>query len=79
MLTFSLDGRFSKGNTVSSTIESAGSRTYAGDQSAAKSGRYKVEGWTIVLTYDNGKIEKSTAIIDNDPSTIWLAGKRYVR
>jgi hypothetical protein len=79
MLTFSPDGRFSEGNTVSSTVESGGSRTFAGGQTAAKSGRYKVEGWTLVLTYDNGKIEKSTAIIDNEPSTIWLAGKGYVR
>ncbi len=79
MLTFSPDGRFSEGNTVSSTVESGGNRTFAGGQSAAKSGRYKVEGWTLVLTYDNGKVEKSSAIIDSEPSTIWLAGKGYVR
>jgi hypothetical protein len=79
MLTFSLDGRFSEGNVISSTVEGSGSRTFAGGQSAAKSGRYKVEGWNLVLSYDNGKIEKSTAIIDKEPTTIWLAGKSYVR
>jgi hypothetical protein len=79
MLTFSPDGRFSEGNVVSSTVEGGGSRTVAGGQSAAKSGRYKVEGWSLVLTYDNGKVERSTAITDNDPSTFWLGGKGYVR
>jgi hypothetical protein len=79
MLTFSPDGRFSEGSVISSTVEGSGSRTFAGGQSAAKSGRYKVEGWNLVLTYDNGKIEKSAAIIDKEPTTIWLAGKSYVR
>jgi hypothetical protein len=79
MLTFSPDGRFSEGNVVSSTVEGGGSRTVAGGQTAAKSGRYKVEGWTLVLTYDNGKVERSTAITDNDPSAFWLGGKGYVR
>jgi hypothetical protein len=79
MLTFSPDGRFSEGNVVSSTVEGGGSRTVAGGQSAAKNGRYKVEGWSLVLTYDNGKVERSTAITDNDPSTFWLGGKGYVR
>jgi hypothetical protein len=79
MLTFLPDGRFSEGSTVSSTVESGGNRTFAGGQTAAKSGRYSVEGWTLFLNYDNGKIHRSTAIIDKDPSTIWLAGKGYVR
>ncbi len=78
MMSFGTDGRFSEGSVVSSTVESGGGRTVAGGKSAARGGRYKVEGWNLVLSYDDGKVQKLTAITDKDPSTIWLGGKSWV-
>ncbi|RCJ24986.1 hypothetical protein A6S26_17455 [Nostoc sp. ATCC 43529] len=75
------DGRVLRG-------QGAGGRAESGDSSVAVSsatpnqrGRYRVEGLTLNITYDDGSSERRILITDpKDPkSAIWLDGFSYVR
>lgn len=75
------DGRVVRGG-------GAGGRAEAGDASVATSsvapnrrGRYRVEGLTLRITYDDGSVESRLLITDpSDPKpAIWLDGVGYAR
>ncbi|MCF2149525.1 hypothetical protein IQ276_024455 [Desmonostoc muscorum LEGE 12446] len=77
---FSADGQVVRGN-------GAGGRAESGDTSIATSntapnqrGRYRIEGLTLYITYEDGSSERRILITDpKDPkSVIWLDGVSYV-
>lgn len=79
--------RFSRDGTVERT-GGVGSRAEAGDASVATSarkrvrqGRYRIEGLTLSIRYDDGTMEQRILIADpNNPGkAIWLDGVGYVK
>ena len=39
-------------------------------------GRYSVTGYELVLTYDSGRVDRVTAVTQDDGS-LWLSGQRF--
>ncbi|MFC4292990.1 hypothetical protein ACFOWX_11255 [Sphingorhabdus arenilitoris] len=75
LLTFNLDGRFSEGNVISSTSPTV----FAGGSSAEREGRYDIDGYFIVLRYDDGATERMSAVWESDEDVIWFDGKGFIR
>jgi hypothetical protein len=74
---FSSDGQVVRGNGASGSNESISTNTVAPNQR----GRYRIQGLTLYITYDDGSSERRILITDpKDPnSVIWLDGVSYVR
>ncbi len=79
--------RFSRDGTVERT-GGVGGRVEAGDASVATSvrkrvrqGRYRIEGLTLSIRYEDGTIEQRILIADpkNPDKAIWLDGAGYVK
>ncbi len=78
-LSFALDGRFSEGNSISSTGNSGGASVVAGGTAGPRGGRYEVRGYSLILSYNDGRKKQLTAVWESDPDVVWLNGRGYIR
>lgn len=78
---FSADGRVVRGNGAGGSAESGGTAIATSSTAPNQRGRYRVEGLTLYITYEDGSSERRILITDpKDPkSVIWLDGVSYVR
>jgi hypothetical protein len=77
--TFSADGRFTTGSTISSTAQSGGATVFAGGESGKTSGRYEISGYMLQLTFDDGTTARKSITWQSDPDVIWINGAGFVR
>ena len=70
---FKKDGRFVKGGSVSMFTADPGVRTHTFGDRKARTGKYRIDGYTLTLTYDDGETEReaffmmdTTPVIDGD-------------
>jgi hypothetical protein len=83
-LTFDRTGNFASGggSGASTRTEGAGSATSVVTASRApdQRGRYAIEGYTLMLNYTDGRVERRMIVTDRaDPSVIWLDGDGYTK
>ncbi|MEN0060712.1 MAG: hypothetical protein AAGA48_01110 [Myxococcota bacterium] len=74
---FARSGRFSKGGTSVATAQVPGVLAASSSKRAPRAGRYRVDGYELVLTYDDGAVErepffvyKGLLVIDGSPYTM---------
>ncbi len=81
-LTFDRAGRFTSGGGAGSSSESpdGNTRVTTGASQPDRSGQYSIEGYTLTLRYDSGRVERRLIVADPaDTKTIWLDGDGWVR
>ncbi len=78
---FSADGRVVRGNGAGGSAEAGDVAIATSNIAPNRRGRYRVQGMTLHITYDDGSRESRILITDpKDPkSAIWLDGVSYVR
>jgi hypothetical protein len=78
---FSPDGRVVRGGGTGGRAESGNSSVTTSSAAPNQRGRYRIEGLTLHITYDDGSSERRILITDpkNPKSAIWLDGIGYVR
>jgi hypothetical protein len=80
-LRFFPDGRVERGGGAGSSTKFEGSSVVTGAQRGVMRGRYRIDGLTLTMTWDNGKTD--TRLLITDPKSpkgaIWLDGKGYAR
>lgn len=78
---FTPDGRVSRGGGAGARAEAGGGSVVTRSQAAGQQGRYRIEGVTLHIRYDDGSEE--TRLIVTDPmdpgGAIWLDGRGYVQ
>lgn len=79
--TFSRDGRVVRGGGAGAQAEAGTTTTTSSAVAANRHGRYRVEGLTLRITWDDGTAEARILVTDpSDPrGAIWLDGTGYVR
>jgi len=83
--TFDVAGSFTTGGGAGASSRSEGPSKGVGvtTQSARppSGGRYEIEGYTLTLTYDDGRVERRLIVTDpSDPkSALWIDGDGYAR
>lgn len=81
-LTFDRAGGFVTGGGAGGSSESPDGqvRTTTSSTAAGRRGRYSIEGYTLTLKYDSGRVERRLLVADPaDPRTLWLDGDGWVR
>jgi hypothetical protein len=77
-LKFDRSGNFVSSGGAGSTTETDGGGVATGGSSAAQQGTYTIDGYTLLLRYASGRIEKRMIVADaSDPRVIWLDGTDY--
>ena len=78
---FSPDGLVVRGGGAGGSGEFGDVRTAASSVAPNRRGRYRIEGLTLSIDYDDGSRESRLLVTDpNDPkSAIWLDGQGYAR
>jgi hypothetical protein len=79
---FSPDGRVERGGGAGATSSGAGVSVVTGSTRAGKTGRYRVDGFMLVIQYDDGTSENRILVADpkdEGKGTMWLDGEGYVR
>jgi hypothetical protein len=78
---FSADGRVVKSGAVGATAGAGDISTVSSQVSPAERGRYRIDGITLVMRFDDGTEEQRILVTDpSDPkSAIWLDGVGYTR
>jgi hypothetical protein len=79
---FSADGRVERGGGAGASSQGPGGSVVTSSKRVGKSGRYRIDGLTLIITYDDGSSERRILIADpkdNGKGTIWLDGNGYVR
>jgi len=83
--TFDGAGRFTTGGGAGASFRSEGpSRGVSVTTQSTRppsGGRYEIEGYTLTLTYDDGRVERRLIVTDpSDPkSALWIDGDGYAR
>lgn len=75
------DGAVVRGGSLGSTAASGDSSVVTSSVSPNARGRYRIDGLTLAIRYDDGSSERRILVADPaDPKTaIWLDGRGYVR
>jgi len=78
---FWADGRVVRGGGAGGRTEGGGSSTVTSSTAPNQRGRYRVQGLTLQITYEDGSEERRILITDpkNSQSAIWLDGIGYTR
>jgi hypothetical protein len=78
---FTPDGRVMRGGGVGSTSQAGDVSTVTAGVAPDRRGRYDIDGLTLRMRWDDGRIESRILVADpNDPKTaLWLDGVGYVR
>lgn len=78
---FSRDGRVVRGGGAGAYAAIAGGSTAVSSIAPDRRGRYRIDGITLQIRYDNGATESRIIVTDpNDPKgAIWLDGTGYTR
>ncbi|MEZ5459259.1 MAG: hypothetical protein R3E65_08105 [Steroidobacteraceae bacterium] len=78
---FTPDGRVTRGGGVGSTSQAGDISTVTAGTALDRIGRYDIDGLTLRMRWDDGRIESRILVADpNDPKTaLWLDGIGYVR
>jgi hypothetical protein len=75
------DGTVVRGASAGSSASTGESSVVTRSASPDARGRYRIDGLTLAITYDNGARERRMIVADpNDPKTaIWLDGEGYIQ
>ena len=79
---FRPDGSVQRDGGAGASSMDSGVAVTTSSRAAGKSGRYHIEGLTLVIEYDDGSSERRVIIADprdGGKGTMWLDGKGYVR
>lgn len=78
---FETDGRVVRGNGAGATASAGDASVATAGKGAGKTGRYRIDGLTLHIRYDDGTEERRVLILDPKPpvKALWLDGVGYVR
>jgi hypothetical protein len=79
MLAFSPDGRFSRSAVISSTASSGDTSVFAGGETRKYDGRYQTKGWYLILTFDDGTVQRKNVAWQSDQDVLWIDGSTFIR
>ena len=78
---FTPDGQVTRGGGAGSRAEAGHTAVATGSSTRARTGRYRVEGLTLLISYADGGSERRILIADpkDTRGTVWIDGEGYVR
>jgi hypothetical protein len=77
-LQFDRSGNFSSGGGAGSSTGGGGAGVVTGGSSGPQPGTYSIDGYTLMLKYASGRVEKRMIVADpSDTGVIWLDGTGY--
>ncbi len=78
---FSPDGRVARSGAIGSSSQTGDTRVVAHGKTGERTGRYRVDGLLLRISYDDGASEQRVLITDPDKpgGALWLDGQSYVQ
>lgn len=78
---FSPDGQVQRGGGAGSRAEAGNTSVATANRNAGRTGRYRVEGLVLQISYADGGSERRILIADpkDTKGTVWIDGEGYVR
>lgn len=78
--TFTRDGRILRGSGAGAQSANGDGSVVATSVAPNQRGRYRIDGLTLHITYDDGSVEQRVLITDpKKPTAIWIDGVGYVQ
>jgi hypothetical protein len=79
-MSFDRQGNFSTGRGAGASSSTGAGTVVTSGQAPNEYGRYAISGYTLTLTYANGRAERRMIVAEAaDPKAIWLDGTGYSR
>ena len=66
-------------SSVGSAVFGGGGSSSNGKTLANRSGSYRLDGYTMELHYDDGRVVRQLFFTNNDRSFIWFAGSQLMK
>lgn len=78
---FTPDGQVTRGGGAGSRAEAGGTAVATSNRQRARTGSYRIEGLTLLISYADGSSERRILIADpkDTRGTVWIDGEGYVR